>query len=109
MLGAYLNSRFLMEGIIYTIVSIVILGYCGYQVANRQNLEDTRKAFLYGITFFMGFLIGPAMHMINVIEPQILTQALVYTGSSFASFSGVALLSRRRSFLFLGSIIATLL
>jgi hypothetical protein len=29
-LGAYLNSRFLMEGIIYTIVSIVVLGYCGY-------------------------------------------------------------------------------
>ena len=36
-LGAYLNTRFLMEGFIYTIVSILILGYCGFQVGNRQN------------------------------------------------------------------------
>ena len=29
-LGAFLNSRFLMEGFLYTIVSIVILGYCAF-------------------------------------------------------------------------------
>ena len=29
-LGAYLNSTFLMEGFLYTIVSIVILGYCAF-------------------------------------------------------------------------------
>ena len=66
-LGAYLNSRFLMEGFIYTLVSIAVLGYGFFQVSNRSNPEDTRKSFLYAIAFFMGFLIGPAMHMINVL------------------------------------------
>jgi hypothetical protein len=72
-LGAYLNSRFLMEGFFLTIVSIAILGYCGFQVANQNNAEDIRKAFLYAIAFCMGFLIGPGMHLINLLEPQILT------------------------------------
>lgn len=108
-LGAYLNRHFLMEGFFALIASIAVLGYCGYQVSNRQNPEDSRKGFLYLIAFFMGFLIGPAMHIIQVLEPVILRQAAVYTTTAFSSFSGLALFSRRRSFLFLGGIIMTLL
>ena len=49
------------------------------------------------------------MHMIADVNPGMLTQATVYTGTAFSSFSALAVFSERRSFLFLGGIIMTLL
>jgi FtsH-binding integral membrane protein len=57
----------------------------------------------------MGFLVGPALHIIMEFEPQILVQALLYTSAAFTSFSLISLMSKRRSFLFLGGIIASLI
>ena len=41
-------------------------------------------------------------------QPKIFLQALLYTGCAFTSFSAISLLSKRRSMLFLGSIIVTM-
>ena len=38
-----------------------------------------------------------------------MTQAIAYSATAFGGFSGVALFTRRRSFLFLGGVIMTLL
>jgi FtsH-binding integral membrane protein len=65
--------------------------------------------FLAALAFQMGFLVGPAMHVLVEIHPQLVIQALLYTGASFTSFSLISLLSKRRSFLFLGGIIMTML
>jgi hypothetical protein len=40
-------------------------------------------------------------------NPEIIFQAPLYTGAAFTSFSLLSLLSKRRSFLFLGGIITT--
>jgi hypothetical protein len=56
----------------------------------------------------MGFLVGPAMHMLVEIHPEIVLQAALYTLTAFTSFSAVSLFSKRRSFLFLGGIISTM-
>ena len=44
-----------------------------------------------------------------VVAPHIVTQAVAYTGCAFVSFSLVSLFSKRRSYLFLGAIIVTML
>merc|ERR1719298_289908 len=46
--------------------------------------------------------------MIADFQPEILMQAVAYTAIMFGSFTGVALFSQRRSYLFLGSIIVTI-
>lgn len=64
---------------------------------------------LAGIAFQMGFLVGPAMHLIVEVYPQIVLQAVLYTASAFTSFSLISLCSKRRSFLFIGGIIVSLI
>ena len=64
--------------------------------------------FLGGLAFQMGFLVGPVIHHVAEFEPQILMQALIYTSIAFVSFSILSLFSKRRSYLFLGGIIMTM-
>jgi FtsH-binding integral membrane protein len=42
------------------------------------------------------------------VQPSIVIQAVCYTSASFLSFSALALFSKRRSYLFVGGIIITL-
>jgi FtsH-binding integral membrane protein len=57
----------------------------------------------------MGFLIGPVIHMLLEFEPEIVYQAVGYTTIAFTSFTGISLFSKRRSYLFLGGIIMTMM
>ena len=67
-----------------------------------------RLGCLAGLAFQLGFLVGPAMHMIIELDPQIVLQAVLYTATAFISFSLISLCSKRRSMLFVGGIIACL-
>merc|ERR1712224_591446 len=58
---------------------------------------------------FMGFLVGPAIHGVYQFAPEILFQAVIYTSIVFGSFTAVALFTKRRSMLFLGAIISSLM
>lgn len=64
--------------------------------------------FMLGLAFAMGFIAGPGIHMVAELQPELLMQAVLYTAGAFGSFSAVSLFSERRSFLFLGGIIASL-
>ena len=57
----------------------------------------------------MGFMVGPGINHIAAVNPDILLQAVIYSAGAFGSFSAVSLFSQRRSFLFLGGIISTML
>ena len=107
--GMYVNTAIILSGFFLNLLSIVLSCYFIYQVVNRENLEESRLIYLGALAFQMGFLVGPAMHLLVEIHPQIVVQALLYTGASFTSFSLISLLSKRRSFLFLGSIIVTMM
>jgi len=64
--------------------------------------------YMWALAFFLGFLVGPAMHHIADVDPSILINAVVITSIMFASFSAISLYSNRRSYLFLGGIISSL-
>ena len=59
--------------------------------------------------FSMGFLVGPGINHFAEVKPELLTQAAMYSTTAFGSFSAVSLFSQRRSFLFLGGIIMTMM
>ena len=56
----------------------------------------------------MGYMIGPLMHHLAEYEPLILVQAISYTAIMFGSFTAISLFSKKRSMLFLGGIISSL-
>lgn len=65
--------------------------------------------YLAALAFQLGFLVGPAIHRIAEVNPKLLVQALLYTGMAFTSFSAISLFSKRRSLLFVGGIIVTMI
>ena len=107
--GMWLNSTFITSGFFVSILIMVGLGFCMYQIQNPNNTESAQIGWLWGLAFAMGWMSGPGMHMIADVHPGMLTQATLYTGTAFSSFSALAVFSERRSLLFLGGIIMTLL
>ena len=109
-LGMYVNATVIVAGFLKQMISIIASIYLVYQISNKRNSEDLRKAYLAGFAFMLGFLVGPTMHyLITDVDPTIVTQAVSYTAVAFISFSAVSLFSKRRSYLFLGGIIMTLI
>lgn len=107
--GMWLNTSHIISGFFMSILSFALSIYLICQVANKSNSEDMRMFYLAGLAFQMGYLTGPFINHLVEVEPQILVQALVYTGAAFTSFSLISLCSKRRSYLFLGGIIATII
>ena len=56
----------------------------------------------------MGFLVGPTMHLLVSVYPELVLQAVLYTATAFTSFTAISMFSKRRSFLFVGGILASL-
>ena len=65
--------------------------------------------WLMAVAFFNGMIIGPLLHLVAELEPEILINAVIYTSIMFASFTAVSLFSKRRSYLFLGGVISTIM
>ena len=78
------------------------------KVSNVYEDERTRMGYLWALAFCMGFLVGPLMHHLAEFEPSILINAVFCTTIVFGSFTAMALFTKRRSMLFLGSIISSL-
>merc|ERR1712134_10386 len=71
--------------------------------------EQERMGYMWALAFSFGFLVGPAMHQIAEIDSSIIMNAVAITGVMFACFSAVSIFSKRRSYLFLGGIISSLI
>lgn len=106
--GMVLNSSFILQGFLMQILFIGLTIFLTCQINNVYKSENERMLYLAGLSFSFGFLIGPLINMLADVEPELLIQAVLYTGAAFVSFSLVSLMSKRRSWLFLGGIIVTL-
>jgi hypothetical protein len=45
-------------------LSFAISCFFMFQVHNRSQSENTRMMYMLGLAFFMGFVVGPAMHQL---------------------------------------------
>ena len=104
-----MNSTFMLNGFMMSIMGFMAMAFLMYKVTDRTGSENARIGFLVALAAFMGFQTGPVMHYYAAENPEALTSAIAYTTGAFGSFSAVSLFSRRRSYLFLGGIISTMM
>jgi Bax inhibitor 1 len=72
--------------------------------------QASRFGLLLAFAAVLGCSVGPLVHLVHdQIAPSVVYTALLATASLFACFSGAALLSRRRSYLYLGGILSSAL
>ena len=107
--GMWTNATYIVSGFFTTLFSIILSVYLIYKVNDRSLSEDSRMLHLAGFAFQMGFLVGPAINYLVDVKPDLVMQAVAYTGAAFTSFSLISLLSKRRSMLFVGGIIVCLI
>lgn len=107
-LGMYLNAYTILSGFFATILIFIGMAYAMYKVTNIYESEHTRIGYLWALAFGMGFMVGPVMHHLAEFEPMILVQAVSYTTIIFGSFTAISIFSKRRSYLFLGGIISSI-
>ena len=107
-LTAYLNANLVINGFIAMMLVMAANVYLCYKVTNIYDNDRSRIGYLWALSGMFGLLLGPVLHQINLINPMILIQAVSYTAIVFGSFTAVALFSKRRSYLFLGGIISSM-
>ena len=71
--------------------------------------HNNRTAFLLGFSAFQGISLGPMLSLAAYLNPYLIVNAFVSTSLMFLCFSASALLTRRRSYLFLGGLLSSML
>ena len=104
----YMNAYTIVSGFLMSVAAMIGMGYMSYKVSNVHESESLRLGYLKALSFCMGYLVGPLMHHLAEFEPMILVQAVSYTAIVFGSFTAIACFSKRRSYLFLGGIISSM-
>ena len=105
----WLNAHTVFNGFFMSIIVMMGLTYLGFKVQDSYMAETERMGYMWAMAFSMGFLVGPVMHQIVEIDSSIIMNAVAITGIMFASFSCISIFSKRRSYLFLGSLITSMM
>ena len=106
--GMWINAHTVLSGFFASILIMAGMSFFTYKICFSYASEQERMGYMWAQAFSMGFLVGPAMHAIAEIQPEIITTAVGITSVMFASFSAISIFSKRRSFLFLGSLITSI-
>ena len=68
-LGMYMNAYTIFSGFLWTVGIIIAMGFLMYKITNIYEDEKYRMSYLWGLAFFMGFLVGPLIHHLAEFEP----------------------------------------
>jgi len=79
--------------------------FMGIGLGRGRLSEQVRLAMLLGFGFLQGWSIGPLTGFLSVFNPDALIMAVAGTMLAFVSFTGAALFSPRRSYLYLGGLL----
>lgn len=79
--------------------------FFGIQASRGRIGERLRVGMLLAFGFLQGLDLGPLLRAVLFIEPELVLMAAVGTMLAFVSFTGAALFSPRRSFLYLGGLL----
>jgi FtsH-binding integral membrane protein len=105
--GVYVHMLTNVGGLLTMLASFGVM----WMIMTDNNQGDkARAASLFSaFAFFVGCGLGNLVEVVLLVDPSILTTAGLLTATVFACFSGSALLSRRRSYLYLGGTLASAL
>jgi FtsH-binding integral membrane protein len=92
-------------GVLGTLATVIYLTvFTSYEPFKSQN---TRLATVCAFGFFEGVTLSNLIAHTLEVDPNILTIAFLATLTIFACFSGAALLSKRREYLYLGGVLSS--
>ena len=78
----------------------------GVQFSRGVVDERWRLGGLLAFAFLQGWQVGPLSRSVFDLDPEIILNAVIATGLAFVSFSGAAVFSRRRSYMYLGGLLS---
>lgn len=78
----------------------------GIQLSHGRVGERFRLAMLLAFGFLQGLSLGPLLTTVFAVDSDLVFMAVVGTMLAFVSFTGAALFSPRRSFLYLGGLLS---
>jgi len=91
----------------YWVAGLGTVGMMMWCAASRDASLNKRLAIFAGFAALKGATLGDLVDVILAVDPRIILSTLLYTVAAFACFSGFALFSKRRSQLYLGGILAS--
>ena len=104
----WINAHTMFSGFFASMLVMIGMSYLAYKVSNPYMPQGERMGYMWALSFALGFLVGPAIHHIAEFDPSSVMKAAGITGVMFASFSAISVFSKRRSYLFLGSLITSM-
>eukprot|EP00657_Telonema_sp_P-1_P003230 TRINITY_DN17966_c0_g1_i1.p1 TRINITY_DN17966_c0_g1~~TRINITY_DN17966_c0_g1_i1.p1 ORF type:complete len:188 (+),score=60.15 TRINITY_DN17966_c0_g1_i1:179-742(+) len=106
--GAYVHLQTHMGGAFTGIAALLLAVYIA-STSNGNGFDTTRFALLLGFGALEGLSLGSLIEFALYMDPSIVTTALLATTVVFGCFSACALFARRRSYLYLGGILGSVL
>lgn len=106
--AVHLCTDLLSAGFLTSIGAIVMF-FLLIGTPDTGKNTNLRLGYLLGFAGLTGLGLGPLLEMVIRINPQIIVTALLGTAVVFASFTFCALFAERGRWLFLGSILMTLM
>jgi len=104
--GVYMHMLLHIGGLITSLAFIATTMWLVSTPATPVN-EGKRLALLTGAAFCEGASLGTLVEAVLHFDPSIVAIAFLGSVAVFACFSGAALLSKRREYLFLGGILSS--
>ncbi|KAG0457238.1 hypothetical protein HPP92_022086 [Vanilla planifolia] len=101
--GVYLHILFNVGGIL-----TMLMGLVGIAMVLTTPVYEERKrlGLLMASVLLQGASVGPLCEVILEFDPRILVTGFVGTSLAFGCFSGAAIVSKRREFLYLGGLLS---
>ncbi|KIY93165.1 Bax inhibitor 1 [Monoraphidium neglectum] len=99
--GVYADVTYHVGGAVTGLLAFGSLMALVFMAPTQQNLQK-RYALLAAFAFCQGVSLGPLVGMALDVNPALVLLASLATSLVFACFSAAALLTQRRSYLFLG-------
>jgi len=104
--GVYIDLSYQVGGVLTYLGAMFSVLWLGVTPPKKNN-QTSRTAVLCAAAFCQGCSIGQLVGAVISINPYIILNAFLATTACFACFSLAALVSRRRSFLYLGGLLSS--
>lgn len=104
--GSWAHVQFHLGGMLTTIATFGIMMLLGGDA--DKSFNNRRLGYLLAFGFFKGCSIGSLVETALYVDPGIIVTAMLMTTTVFACFSAAALFSKRRSYLFLGGVLGSI-
>jgi len=105
-LGAYVHIQTNIGGML---TGIATMGVMMLLRQTPQNEHQKRMGLLAAFGFFKGASIGPIIDHAMRVDPMIIFTAFLGTTMIFACFTAAALVAKRRSYMYLGGVLGSMM